>query len=56
MMQDDIKQKSGKFFDLAKELEATRRDLETSKKTIMLQESQIEELNHRLFTSGDLHP
>ena len=27
MMQDDIKQKSGKFFDLAKELEATRRDL-----------------------------
>lgn len=42
MMQEDIKHKSGKFFDLAKELEVTRRELEISKKTLMLQESQIE--------------
>jgi hypothetical protein len=37
MMQDDIKQKSGKFFDLAKELEFTRRELDSTKKTLMLQ-------------------
>lgn len=42
MLQDDIKQKSSKFFDLAKELEAAR-------STIMRQDQMIEELNQRLL-------
>lgn len=47
MLQDDIKQKSGKFFDLAKELEAAR-------STIMRQDQMIEELNQRLLGMPNL--
>ncbi len=46
MFKDAKRQKSAKFFDIAKELQ-------TARNTIKIQDQMIQQLNHRLFTGEE---